>query len=244
MLISKQQFEANFKLDVSRYIETKGNGKFNAKYISWASAQMLLKTHHPDLSVDFEKKDGNPIFAHGDQSYVLAFLTDGEKRTPSVFYPVWDNQFKPISDASVWDANNSFQRATAKVIALETGLGLCCYVGEDLDGVSPQPRQDTPPPTAAPTESFAGDWKAVSVPNTKHKGKTLGELPEGSQRWFIREWQPWRGTDGTFEPSRDHILFREAIDEMAAELDGKPVEEKPTATNEEPAEEDDEDVPF
>ena len=146
MLISKEEYEKNNSLDVSKLIEEKNNGKFSAKYISWANAQMLLKTKHPELSVDFEKVDGSPVFNLGSQSYVLAFLTDGQRKSPSLFYPVWDARFNPIDDASTWDVNNALQRATAKVIALETGLGLCCYIGEDLqENPNPQSKPNTQP---------------------------------------------------------------------------------------------------
>ena len=73
MLITTKQYTENNNLDVSRFIEKKDNGKFVADYLSWANAQMLLKTRHPELSVDFERVDGCPVFNLGSQSYVFHF---------------------------------------------------------------------------------------------------------------------------------------------------------------------------
>ena len=132
-LITGPEFSANYKLNLKEHIETKG-GSFQARYISWAIAQKLLRERHPTISVDFEKgEEGQPFHRLNDNIFLLPFLTDGEKRTPAIFFPVMDNRFGPIANPCVTDVNRAFQRATAKVIAVYTGLGLSLFTNEDLE---------------------------------------------------------------------------------------------------------------
>lgn len=226
MLISKEDYARNNSLDVSSYIEKKDNGKFIAAYISWANAQLLLKTHHPSLSVDFEKVNGNPVFQLGSQSYVLAFLTDGEKRSPSLFYPIWDNRFNPIDDASVWDANNAIQRATAKVIALETGLGLCCYIGEDLQD-NPSPAKPNKPKSFNNETIDPAKWEEVVMPFGKHKGKTLADL-KATQSDYL-DWLLRNDKDPSkeFQLQDDlHAAIKAAFGETVEEANPQPEQEE------------------
>ena len=131
-LITGPEFTANYKLNLKEHISTKG-GSFQARYISWAIAQKLLRERHPTLSVDFEKGEGGqPFHLLNDNIYLLPFLTDGEKRTPSIFFPVMDNRFAAIANPCATEVNRAFQRATAKVIAVYTGLGLSLFTNEDL----------------------------------------------------------------------------------------------------------------
>ena len=189
MLIDQKKFEENFKLNVTKYTEIKGSGSFQAKYISWANAQYLLKTRHPNLGVEFERgENGSPIFQHQSQAFVLAYLTDGETRTPSTFYPVWDNSFKAINDCGVGEVNKAMQRATAKAIAVHTGLGLSLYVGEDLEDTTPAPSSKQPD-TAAHNGS-GDDWESRTFPFGKHQGKTLLEIVEQAPTYFEYLFSP------------------------------------------------------
>ena len=113
--------------------------------------------------------------------------------------------------------------------------------------------QDKKPKTQAvenkPTsEVFDDDWKNTIVPNTKHKGKKLGELQQGSLKWFIENWQPWRGSDGDREPTQDHIKFRGAIDSANQSLFGytiEPTDEISSQGSSDPTDpENDEETPF
>jgi hypothetical protein len=110
-----------------------------------------------------------------------------------------------------------------------------------------KPKRVENTPTA---EVFDSDWKNTIVPNTKHKGKKLGELAQGSLKWFIENWQPWRGSDGDREPSQEHIDFRSAIDSANKALFSNGSEIQPTdeisgQTAGDPTDPDlDEEVPF
>lgn len=172
-IIKADEFKSNYQLDISSLIETRP-GSFEAKYLSWANAQNLLRERHPKLAVDFEKTEaGTPIWEWGNQLYVLPFITDGTNRTPAIFYPVMTNSFDALSDPSVTQINKAMQRATAKAIAVYTGIGLKLYVGEDLVD-----DKETNKPKFYDQPSEAKDWAEYKMPFGKHGGKTLGQLME------------------------------------------------------------------
>ena len=175
-LISTAEFSANYKLNLKDHIEVKG-GSFQARYISWAIAQKLLRERHPTLSVDFEKGEGGqPFHLLNDNIYLLPFLTDGEKRTPSIFFPVMNNKFAAIANPCATEVNRAFQRATAKVIAVYTGLGLSLFTNEDLedleDGPTPAPVQPKAAPKANNADGEKLDWENMKVPFGKYDGQT------------------------------------------------------------------------
>jgi len=185
-LLTAEQFSSNYKVDVSKYVETINGGRFLAKYISWANAVLLLKSYHPELSVAFEKMaDGSPVFRDGENAFLQPYLTDGEKRTPSLFYPVMDSKHEAIINPNACEINKSFQRATAKAVSVFTGLGLSLFNGEDLpepvaDGViSKAPNDyDKPKNTESSSSSFSGAWADYKITFGKHNGKSLGEIAE------------------------------------------------------------------
>lgn len=171
-IIKADQFKKNYALDITEYTEVRP-GSFAAKYISWANAQMLLRERHPTLSVEFEKTEqGSPIFKHQNQAFLMAFITDGTQRTPAIFYPVMTNSFESVENPSVTQVNKAFQRATAKAIAVFTGLGLGLYVGEDLTQDNEEPSRKSYEQPDNATEN----WQEFKVPVGKHRGKTLEEL--------------------------------------------------------------------
>lgn len=98
------------------------------------------------------------------------------------------------------------------------------------------------------SEVFDDDWKNTIVPNTKHKGKKLGELQQGSLKWFIENWQPWRGSDGDREPTQEHLDFRSAIDSANESIFGhtiEPTDDISSQGSSDPTDpEADEEVPF
>lgn len=183
-LLTGEVFTSNYKTDVSAHVE-EIQGKYKAKYISWANAVYLLKTNHPELSVAFEKDaNGSPVFTEGKFKFLQPYMTDGEKRTPSLFYPIMDSRHNAIEYPNACEINKGFQRATAKAISVFTGLGLGLFAGEDL----PEPiykdedsKQNNKPNNENPKEysgSFSGAWTDYKITFGKHNGKTLGELAE------------------------------------------------------------------
>ena len=183
MLITNEEFNRNRNLDVSDKIEKRKTGWGQADYVSWVNAQILLKENHPKLSIAFEKNaDGSPVFKHGEFAFVQPYLTDGDERTPSIFFPVMNNTFNAISNPNACEINTACQRATAKAIATFTGLGICCFAGEDIPS---QISLDNPIKESAPlqngssTSDFQGnvdDWRSYPIKFGKYNGKTLGEV--------------------------------------------------------------------
>ena len=66
------------------------------------------------------------------------------------------------------------QRATAKAIAVHTGLGLSLYVGEDLEDTTPAPSSKQPD-TAAHNGS-GDDWESRTFPLVNIKEKPCWKL--------------------------------------------------------------------
>lgn len=119
---------------------------------------------------------------------------------------------------------------------------------EIVQAINNQPQRTT---IAQPTsKKFDEDWQNVIVPNTKNKGKKLGELSHKQLQWYIENWQPWAGKDGDLEPSQEHKNFRSAIDSAnkAVFSTGKEIQlDVPDEVAEQTAGHDpdlDEDVPF
>lgn len=74
---------------------------------------------------------------------------------------------------------------------------------------APAPKAPTPAP--APQATVGGLAEALSfvVPFGKNKGVTLGELPENSLQWYIKEYQP-KPYNGAISPKDK--AFRDALD--------------------------------
>lgn len=201
MLITDEEYNRNRKLDVSDKIEQRKTGWGHADYVSWVNAQILLKENHPKLSIAFEKNaDGSPVFTHNGFAFVQPYLTDGEERTPSIFFPVMNNTFNAIEHPNACEINTACQRATAKAIATFTGLGICCFAGEDIptqasldNPIKESPRHihGSPPlknggqPSKMQGSGNVDDWRSYPVKFGKHNGKTLGELSVKSPDYIV-----------------------------------------------------------
>lgn len=180
-MISSEQFTKNLKLDISDKVEKRPSGSFDATYLSWPHAQAMLREKHEGVAVEFEKNsDGSPVFTHGDYAFLQPYLTDGKTRTPSIIFPVMDYAFNPVANPDACVINKCAQRATVKCIAVYTGIGLNCYIGEDL------------PPRASQTDykesslqngsqsskkhGSDDDWQSYPIKFGKYKEMTLGEI--------------------------------------------------------------------
>ena len=123
----KSSFDELNKIDVSKYVEKKGN--FN--YLSWAYAVRELKKVCPDATWGVIKaEDGSP-FMQTACGYFVEVWVEVEGCRLSQVHPVLDNRNKPIESPNSFHINTSIQRALAKAIALH-GLGLYIFAGEDL----------------------------------------------------------------------------------------------------------------
>jgi hypothetical protein len=132
------------RLDVSGYIKKKQS----LDYLSWAVVERLLREHLPTFEVRFCLSDsGSPVFRLGGEGsgYLLPYLyeTTSGKYTSPILFPVYDNRFGDADPESAAAVNKSMQRASAKLVAIETGIGFSLYsrIEEDLPSDEPQAPQ-------------------------------------------------------------------------------------------------------
>lgn len=136
-------FTELYNKNVSEWVETKGQGKFAAKYLSWAYAVKELKIAFPESSykvVLYPDSQGNKILPYlkTDTGYFVSvelFLTRQDRIdniSETWTHPVLNHMFKTIEKPSSFEINTSIQRCLTKLIGISTGLGLSLYAGEDL----------------------------------------------------------------------------------------------------------------
>lgn len=126
LVISQEDFKKNMAIDVSPYVkQLSGND-----YLAWGVSLTLLREYNPELAVGFENnEEGHPIFHTSNGSYLLAFVYNKltGQRTPSIFFPVRNNKRQASVDPDAANVGNQQQRAIAKVIAQEVGIGWSLY---------------------------------------------------------------------------------------------------------------------
>lgn len=191
-LISAKDFQANYDLAISDYVEKRGGGAFQASYLSWAYAQFLLKTRHPHLSVAFKTSESGDICHRairkkesGDivEIYLLPYLENFEGlKTPPLYFPVMDLAFNALANPSVTEINKAAQRATAKAIAVYTGIGLRLYTNEDIpepqDKIEKEANHEPIKPPESKIYDRTPEWKKVKIPFGKYQkeGLNIGEI--------------------------------------------------------------------
>lgn len=155
-------FRRLFQIDVSNYIEKKG--QFN--YLSWPFAVAQLRLADPDASWEVKRFEGLPYLVTDLGVFVEVAVTVAGV-TLSQIHPCLDAKNRPIMAPTSFDINTSIQRCLVKAIALH-GLGLSIYAGEDLpliDSGEDAPAQPKPIiPTSAKVASFpAADKRSDSI---------------------------------------------------------------------------------
>ncbi len=128
LVISQEDFKKNMAIDVSEFVKKlQGND-----YIPWGVALHYLREYNPNLAVGFDTcaLTGHPYFVDSERGiYLKAYVYDKKtgQRTPSMFFPVRNNKRQASSEAMLDTIGNQIQRATAKVIAQEVGIGWSLY---------------------------------------------------------------------------------------------------------------------
>lgn len=139
-------FEELNQIDVSKWVEKKGN----LSYLSWANAWAELKKIHPEANYKvYETENGINYFTDGKTAWVKVGVTvimqhglaKGDDFIAPIshevehieYLPVMDHRNKsiPVENITSFEVNKSIQRALTKAIARH-GLGLYIYAGEDL----------------------------------------------------------------------------------------------------------------
>lgn len=170
-------FRAMFQLDVSKYVERKGQ----FSYLSWPFAVAQLRLADPQACWEVRRFEGLPYLAT-ELGYFVEVAVTVQGVTLSQIHPVLDNKNRPILAPSAFDINTSIQRALVKAIALH-GLGLSIYAGEDLPDLNEEMDQ---PPTPEP-KPIKRSTKVSSLPTRERKSSSAEEwLTEAQLRYIER----------------------------------------------------------
>lgn len=128
--ISPEAFTKAYELPIGEHVEKNYKG---LSYLSWPFAFRYLKEQFPTVFVSFEESSlGWPVFGQEGCWLLRPFLTDGIKRTPALVFPLMDNKHNALKQLDARAVSDNIQRASVKVIATFTGLGLKLYSGEDI----------------------------------------------------------------------------------------------------------------
>jgi hypothetical protein len=133
-------------IDVSHLTEVRQG----LDYLPWAEALLLLNEHFPGYFVDVNVAKDENGYAHID-----AWLVDGESQSISntLYFPVMDYRHKACENPTPVDINNAIMRATVKVIAIETGIGLSLYRRYKEDIPEAQKREPETVSDSTPVET-------------------------------------------------------------------------------------------
>lgn len=127
LVIPQEDFKKNMAIDLSPFVKKLQS----ADYVPWGVTLTFLREYNPNLAVGFEENaEGHPYFIDGERgAYLLAFVYDkiSGQRTPSIFFPVRNNKRQASADVMMDTLGNQYQRAVAKVVANEVGIGWSLY---------------------------------------------------------------------------------------------------------------------
>lgn len=162
MADSINTFRTLFQIDVSKYVEMKGQ----FSYLSWPFAVAQLRLADPAAHWEVRRFDGLP-YLNTELGFFVEVAVTVQGVTLSQIHPVLDHKNRPMLAPTPFDINTSIQRCLVKAIALH-GLGLSIYAGEDL------------PDLNDPGEST----KATAVEPTKPTVTALPSRKSASNEWL------------------------------------------------------------
>lgn len=84
---------------------------------------------------------------------------------------------------------------------------------KSVDGYPKSSQQQNPTYEQAITEPDGPDWREVQFTFGKHKGKSLSDLDESSQKWWFKSYEVGEGRFAS-----KNQIFRDALDAMGEEL--------------------------
>lgn len=172
----KELYDNTFKSNISEEVSSK-NGY---DYLSWAYAMKHLKINYPEakiVPVKYPDANGNevlPFLATSIGYFVTVRLyLNNQDFKDGIFeeftHPVFDYRNQAIMKPTSMNINNSIQRATAKVIAIATGIGLSLYANEDI------PNENNAPAEKQSDIDKAINWLEEAV-NPTQFNKRLNEI--------------------------------------------------------------------
>ncbi len=139
MADSINTFRSLFQIDVSKYVEMKGQ----FSYLSWPFAVAQLRLADPAAHWEVRRFDGLP-YLNTELGFFVEVAVTVQGVTLSQIHPVLDHKNRPMLAPTPFDINTSIQRALVKAIALH-GLGLSIYAGEDLPDLNEGAEAQQPP---------------------------------------------------------------------------------------------------
>lgn len=172
-------FRSLFQIDVSKYVEMKGQ----FSYLSWPFAVAQLRLADPNAFWEVRRFDGLPYLST-ELGYFVEVAVTVQGVTLSQIHPVLDHKNRPIMAPSPFDINSSIQRSLVKAIALH-GLGLNIYAGEDLPDLN---AGDEPPkPPQVPEEPVAKPKRAAKVTSLPSREPVRGDWLTDAQLRYIQK---------------------------------------------------------
>lgn len=133
--------------DYKKYVETKGNDKFSADYISWAVMHDKLKKNFKYVEYVVHEYNGLPYMSLPDGSAIvkitLSFQTvDGDEHHHSECLAVRDFRMQAAKNPDSAQIENTIRRCIAKAGSMATGFGIELWFNEDIRDLDYQ----QPPP--------------------------------------------------------------------------------------------------
>ena len=131
--------------EYKKFVESKGNARFSADYISWAVAWDKFQKNFQYCKYTSREYDieiaGNklrvPYMVLPNQTAMVKVdlywqTFDGDEHTHTEELAVRDHTMKAVIDPSSAQVENATRRCVAKAISMATGFGIELWFGEDL----------------------------------------------------------------------------------------------------------------
>ena len=155
--------------------ETQQKGRFD--YAAWAVICNKLNNENERWQPGIRfNPDGLPYHICGNTAAVLIYFKEYEtgKETPDWFYPITNNQNKPIplDHLTCWDINNAHKRGLCSAAAGFFSLGYELWAKEELADMEVEttpPVNNSVSSTNAPTQKQEQQLKSVVMPKALTK---------------------------------------------------------------------------
>lgn len=131
--------------EYKKFVESKGNARFSADYLSWAVAWDKLKKNFQYCSYKVREYHieiaGNtlkvPYMVLPNQTAMVTVdlnyeTFDGDEHTHTETLAIRDHTMKAVVDPSSAQIENAIRRCVAKAVSMATGFGIELWFGEDL----------------------------------------------------------------------------------------------------------------
>lgn len=131
--------------EYKKFVESKGNARFSADYISWAVTWDKIKKnfqychfkareYHIEIAGNTLKV---PYMILPNQTALVTVdlkyeTLDGDEQEHTEYLAVRDNTMKAVIDPTSAQVENTIRRCVAKAVSMATGFGIELWFGEDL----------------------------------------------------------------------------------------------------------------